>query len=162
METVNHSKAFCSQCGTELEDGALFCSSCGAKQEKTSAAASLPNNPLKPPTTQTNPPSMQAFPQQQIQQPYIPPQMTTGQKPKSMVLALVLSFFFGPLGLLYASKKAGLIMICVLLAVAFLVNFQNMVLWQLLTILISMVWAYMEVDKYNKALMSGQMPPQSF
>ena len=181
METnEKDAKKFCSQCGTELEPEALFCSSCGAKQANGGAAkgttapvvaALKPERAPQPQPVAPNvavqmqqpmysqPPQgysmQQGYPQQQG---YQQPQMIITQSPKSMGLALILTFLFGPLGLLYASVKAGVILICIAIVVGFLtLGLGAIVIWP-----ISMVWAYMEVDKYNKALMNGQMPPQSF
>ncbi len=173
MENGN-AKCFCSQCGAELDESALFCSSCGAKQKAAGA------NPLPANTSSITPPPLivaqqppqflqpQGYQQQPMQQGpsmppsyppqgYIPPvQMMIA--PKSMPLALILTFFFGPLGLLYANVRDGLICICISIAVAFLtLGFGLIFVW-----IGSMVWAYMDVEKYNRALLSGQMPPQDF
>ena len=49
-------------------------------------------------------------------------------------------------------------MICISIAVAILtLGFGLIFVW-----VGSMVWAYMDVEKYNQALLSGQMPPQDF
>ena len=168
MENVNHKKAFCSQCGAELEADALFCSSCGAKQEKSEVKSLPANSPPTTPVTQVlaqQPPQFQqpqGYPQQPMQPGYPPqgymppPQVLLAQK--SMPLALILTFFFGPLGLLYASVRDGLILICISIAVAILtLGFGLIFVW-----IGSMVWAYMDVEKYNRQLMMGQMPPQGF
>lgn len=175
MENVNHKKVFCSQCGAEMEEDALFCSSCGAKQNKADMAPSSVNNLPISPAMQAHVPPVQVFsqqtpqfqqsqgyPQQQMQPGYPPqgymppPQVLLAQK--SMPLALILTFFFGPLGLLYASVRDGLILICISIAVAFLtLGFGLIFVW-----IGSMVWAYMDVEKYNRALLSGQIPPQGF
>ncbi len=172
MDTNENTKKFCMKCGAELEPDAVFCSSCGTKQNKADMAAPPINHPPVSPAVQANvppapvfpqqPPQFQqpqGYPQQQMQSGYPPqPQMIITQSPKSMGLALILTFLFGPLGLLYASVKAGVILICIAIVVGFLtLGLGAIVIWP-----ISMVWAYMEVDKYNKALMNGQMPPQSF
>ena len=48
---------------------------------------------------------------QQTQVIGVPPQMVMMQQPKSLGLAIALTIFFGPLGLLYATVKGGVIMI---------------------------------------------------
>ena len=163
-----NAKKYCAQCGAELENDALFCSSCGAKQKKTATAAIPANTPLTPSATQGFSQQPQHFQQPQgypqpPMQPGYPPQ---GYMPpphillaqKSMPLALILTFFFGPLGLLYASVRDGLILICISIAVAILtLGFGLIFVW-----IGSMVWAYMDVEKYNRALLNGQMPPQDF
>lgn len=174
MENIDHKKAFCSRCGAELEEDALFCSACGAKQNKTEMKVLPTNSPPISPVTQAfaqQPPQFQqpqGYSQQPMQQGYPmqpgcppqgympPPQVLLAQK--SMPLALILTFFFGPLGLLYASVRDGLIMICISIAVAILtLGFGLIFVW-----VGSMVWAYMDVEKYNQALLSGKMPPQDF
>lgn len=180
MENDN-TKCFCSQCGAELAESALFCSSCGAKQENAKPSTALANNSPAIPAAQAalqsphnfsqQPPQFlqpQGYQQQPMQQGspmppgypsqgYIPPvQMMIA--PKSMPLALILTFFFGPLGLLYANVRDGLILICISIAVAFLtLGFGLIFVW-----IGSMVWAYMDVEKYNRALLNGQIPPQDF
>ncbi len=172
MDTNENTQKFCMKCGAELEPDAVFCSSCGTKQNKADMATPPENHSPVSPAVQANVPPAPVFPQQpsQFQQPqgypqqqmqpgYPPqPQMIIAQSPKSMGLALILTFLFGPLGLLYASVKAGLIMICVAIVVVPL----TLGFGYFITVPVSMAWAYTEVEKYNKALMSGQMPPQSF
>lgn len=170
---------FCLHCGATLPPDALFCLSCGTKQggaaqpqpvatPPQAIALQMPQQPQQqiPSQPQGYPQQpfqpgypRQGYPQQPMQQGYPQqPQMIITQAPKSMGLALILTFLFGPLGLLYANVRDGLIMICISIAVAFLtLGFGLIFVW-----IGSMVWAYMDVEKYNKALMSGQMPPQSF
>ena len=109
-------KKFCMKCGAELEPDAVFCSSCGTKQDKGEAAGTVAANtpsmapvvPMVAPPPQGFPPQPQGYQQQPMySQPQ--PQMIIAQSPKSMGLALILSFLFGPLGLLYATVKGGLI-----------------------------------------------------
>ncbi len=155
---------FCLHCGATLPPDALFCLSCGTKLDN---AAQI--HPIAPPQAialqmqqkqQQTSPQPQGYPQQSMPPGYAQPQpqVIIAQAPKSMGLALLLTFLFGPLGLLYATVPGGLIMMCI----GFVVGFITFGLGFLIIWPISMVWAYMAVDKYNKALMSGQMPPQSF
>lgn len=169
---------FCLHCGATLPPDALFCLSCGTKQDSAAQpqvvtpphamALQMHQQPQQqiPPQPQGYPQQpfqpgypRQGYPQQPMQQGYPQqPQMIITQAPKSMGLALILTFLFGPLGLLYANVRDGLIMICISIAVAFLtLGFGLIFVW-----IGSMVWAYMDVEKYNKALMNGQIPPQSF
>lgn len=74
---------FCKHCGASIAQGSAFCPSCGKSQ---GAAA------------------------QQPQVIGVQP-MVMMQQPKSLGLAIALTIFFGPLGLLYATVKGGLIMI---------------------------------------------------
>ena len=171
METNEKNvKKFCMKCGTELEADALFCSSCGTKQDSAAQppivapppqaiALQMPPQPQPQIPPQPQGYSMQGYPQQPMQQGYPQqPQMIITQAPKSMGLALILTFLFGPLGLLYADVRDGLIMICISIAVAFItLGFGLIFVW-----IGSMIWAYMDVEKYNRQLMLGQMPPQGF
>ena len=156
---------FCMKCGAELEPDAVFCSSCGAKQDKGEAAGNVAANklPMPPVVPMVTPPPQgfsaqpQGYPQQPMySQPQ--PQMIIAQSPKSMGLALILSFLFGPLGLLYATVKGGLIMICVAVVLVPL----TLGVGYFITVPVSMAWAYSAVEKYNRQLMLGQMPPQGF
>ena len=65
---------------------------------------------------------------------------------KSMVVGLLLTFFFGPLGLLYTNIKAGLILTVVVL-VLFIptLSISAWIGW-----LGSMIWAAIEIDTVNK------------
>ncbi len=72
---------------------------------------------------------------------------------KSMAAALILTFFFGPLGLFYVSILGGIIMTsatCVSLLLAVLsfgiLSFLVPILWA-----ISMIWAALGTDAANKA-----------
>ena len=84
------------------------------------------------------------------------PQIVIAQTPKSMALALILTFFLGPLGLCYATVKGGVIMIVlsVLLAVVTL-GLSVLFMW-----IPCMIWAYIATDKYNKALMTTGRAPE--
>lgn len=69
------------------------------------------------------------------------------QKPeKSMAVGLLLTFFFGPLGLLYTNVKAGLIMTVVVVVLAL----PTLLLSLTLGWIGSMVWAAIEIDSVNK------------
>lgn len=165
MGTNENTKKFCMKCGAELEPDAVFCSSCGTKQDKGEAAGTVAANtpsmapvvPMVTPPPQGFPPQPQGYQQQPMySQPQ--PQMIIAQSPKSMGLALILSFLFGPLGLLYATVKGGLIMICVaVVLIPLTLGFGYFI-----TVPVSMAWAYSAVEKYNRQLMLGQMPPQGF
>ncbi|MCA0044655.1 hypothetical protein [Celeribacter litoreus] len=59
------------------------------------------------------------------------------EKPKSAIAALILSVLFGPLGLLYASVKGGIVMILVsLVVVPFSFGIGAPLVW-----LVSIIWA---------------------
>ena len=69
---------------------------------------------------------------------------------KSMVVGLLLTFFFGPLGLLYVNIKAGL----VLTLLTFLLWIPTLGLALVMGWIGSMIWAAVDIDNLNK----GQKP----
>jgi len=71
--------------------------------------------------------------------------LVMGQNKKSTGVAFILSFFFGPLGLLYASVTGGLIMLAISIPVAiFTLGFGLIV-----TNIICVVWAIIAVNNHN-------------
>jgi hypothetical protein len=70
-----------------------------------------------------------------------------GPPPKSMAAALLLTFFFGPLGLFYVSVPAALIMI----VVSIVVGVMTFGFGLLLTGAACMVWAAIATNNYNNA-----------
>jgi hypothetical protein len=88
--------AYCSSCGASTYGtSAAFCTKCGSQLRQV-PAPQQPTAPIR----------------------YAPAQPATPfhvvvRLPKSVGVALVLSFLFGPLGLLYATIKGGLIMLVV-------------------------------------------------
>lgn len=90
---------FCKHCGTSIPQGSAFCPSCG----KSQGAA--------------------------VQQPQVigVQPMVMMQQPKSLGMAIALTIFFGPFGLLYATVKGGVIMIMVGLVslIVFLVSIAS-------------------------------------
>lgn len=88
--------------------------------------------------------------------PVYPQQQTIimmGQSKKSPALAFILSFFFGPLGLLYASVSGGIIMLLIDIPVFFLTFGFGLIF----TNLICVVWAMIAVSNHNKKSVA---PPQ--
>ena len=82
------------------------------------------------------------------QVPYQPQQtiIVVGQDKKSPVLAFFLTFFFGPLGLFYASITGGIVMLILDVFVAFFTFGIGL----LFTNIICVIWALTAVSKYNK------------
>lgn len=69
---------------------------------------------------------------------------------KSMGVALLLAFFFGPLGLLYASVLGGIVMFVLSVIVGVLtLGFGLLVMWP-----ITVIWAAIAVNSHNKKLTS--------
>lgn len=87
--------------------------------------------------------------QNQNQAPYQPQQtiIVVGQNDKkSTVLAFFLTFFFGPLGLFYASITGGIVMLILDVFVAFYTFGFGL----FFTNIICVIWAMSAVNKYNK------------
>ena len=82
------------------------------------------------------------------QVPYQPQQtiIVVGQDKKSPVLAFFLTFFFGPLGLFYASITGGIVMLILDIFVAIFTFGIGL----LFTNIICVIWAMSAVSKYNK------------
>lgn len=90
-------------------------------------------NPLVPMSTETNRPTT-----------------TIMIKQKSMGVALLLSFLFGPLGMLYATVLGGFIMFVVAVPVILFTGGLGL----LLTIPLGMVWSAVSVNSYNQQLLA--------
>ena len=67
---------------------------------------------------------------------------------KSMALAMILTFLFGPLGLLYATVKGGLIM----MAVSFVVLFITFGIGLLIIMPACIIWAIVAVNNHNNLI----------
>jgi hypothetical protein len=105
----------------------------------------------------------------------------SGPYRKSYILAIILTCLFGPLGLFYASKKGGLIMLLFLLGVPiglnelgkfhygyamgdpFSILERSVVMDPMLkiTVVFSLIWAVIAVRKYNKALKARKNAEQA-
>ena len=71
--------------------------------------------------------------------------------PKSVGVALLLTFFFGPLGMLYSTVAGALVMFFVSVLVAFIsLGIGLLVTWP-----ICMVWAAMAASSSNTVLVSA-------
>jgi hypothetical protein len=71
--------------------------------------------------------------------------------PKNVGVAIILTFFFGPLGLLYSSVIGGLVM----LPVTIIVGFLTVGLGLFITHPICIIWAAVSASTYNKKLLAG-------
>jgi hypothetical protein len=79
--------------------------------------------------------------------PYVQSVIILGER-KSVGLALVLGFIFGPLGLLYASVVGGIVMFFVSGVVGLLtLGFGLLLIWP-----ICAVWAVLAVNRHNAKL----------
>lgn len=70
--------------------------------------------------------------------------------PKSVGIALLLTFIFGPIGMLYSTVWGGLIMLLINLPIAIL----TLGLGLIFTWPIQLIWAALAVRSYNKKLMN--------
>lgn len=68
--------------------------------------------------------------------------------PKSVAIAIILTFLFGPLGLLYSSIKGGIIM----LFLTFIIGFFTLGFGLLLTWPICVIWAAVSARNSQKHL----------
>ncbi|ASQ90011.1 hypothetical protein CHL67_02895 [Prosthecochloris sp. GSB1] len=77
---------------------------------------------------------------------------------KSMGAGILLSFLFGPLGMLYATIPGALIM----MAVSFIVGFMTMGFGALLLWPVCMIWTALAVKSHNEKLLAGtQSQPEA-
>lgn len=117
--------AFCTQCGSSNLDGARFCGSCGT---------SLPVQPV----AYVVPPVQPVIP--------VAPAYVVVRAPKSVGVAILLTVFFGPLGMLYSTVPGALVM----MAVSILLAIVTAGLSVFLTWPICVIWGAMAADAYNK------------
>ena len=149
--------AFCSQCGAPQNEDARFCSGCGARTappghslEQTYETRPVPQPTAPRPIAPPAPPPPAAY--------YAPPQVHVTQQvqvaplllapPKSVALAVVLTFFFGPLGLFYSSVVGGVVMLLVsLIAAGATFGIGLLFTWPA-----CMIWGAIAAANYNSAL----------
>lgn len=76
---------------------------------------------------------------------------------KSMLAALVLTFLFGPIGLLYASIKGAVVtgIAFIILLILSVISFGILAFLMPLPWIASMIWAAVAVDKANRTPMTG-------
>ena len=67
-------------------------------------------------------------------------------KQKSMGLAILLAFLFGPLGMLYATIPGAIVMFILDVLMFFFTGGLGLII----TIPVGIIWAAMAVSKYNK------------
>ena len=131
------SQVMCASCGGGNPTVAMNCMWCGQQLRTAPAAASLgtptvrlpyPNqqgqgqqfyqggySSAPQPTTLSTYPQYQQYPQQPAYQPVIVQNTQTVivARPKSVGVAILLTFLFGPLGMFYSTVGGALVMLCV-------------------------------------------------
>ena len=82
------------------------------------------------------------------------------RSPKSIGIGLILTFFFGPIGLFYATISGAIIMLiidAIFAVIGFLTLGYSLIVTAPLVNLVCMVWAYVKINSYNKALIDGAL-----
>ena len=82
------------------------------------------------------------------------------RSPKRLGIGLILTFFFGPIGLFYATISGAIIMLiidAIFAVIGFLTFGYSLVITAPLVNVVCMVWAYLKINSYNKALMDGAL-----
>lgn len=75
------------------------------------------------------------------------------KSPKSVGIAIILSFLFGPLGMLYSTILGGIIMFIISIIVAiFTLGIGLIVTWP-----ICIIWAAIAASMHNRKLMKGRI-----
>jgi len=82
------------------------------------------------------------------------PQTVVAIPVKSVGVSLLLTFFFGPLGMLYSTIWGGVIM----LIVSIILGLVTLGLSFFLTWPVCMIWGAVAASSYNKKLLAGKMP----
>ena len=95
---------------------------------------------------QTVPPVQNIYITQQVQQSAAPAVLVAA--PKSVATALILTFFFGPLGMFYSTVSGAIIMlIASIMLAAFTLGFSLFITWP-----ICMIWGAVAASQYNNRL----------
>ncbi len=132
---------YCANCGTQIAETAKFCPSCGAAYRSSgqSSSQTAQQTPVSPLQTHQN---TTAIPLQQ--------NVVVMGKAKSVGVAFLLAFLFGPLGLLYATVIGGIVMFFVTLVLFFLLPIVGIVLCWIGCIICAIVAA----DQANKSMVN--------
>ena len=122
---------FCSRCGSSNADGANFCNVCGVPVAQVLPPSAVAwNTPPPPPVIHVVPPIVVVRP------------------PKSVGVAILLTIFFGPLGMLYSTVPGAFVMMLVSFVLFFLTaGFSVLITWR-----ICIIWGALAADSYNRGL----------
>lgn len=153
------SSYFCTECGEKVESVAKFCGSCGTPN--ASLAEALPPTHLIASQQSDGVASVQpvASPAVSQETPTLSPQAHSGAQPtmimiaptKSVGIAMLLTIFFGPLGMFYSTVAGGITMMIVTILIALVTfGFGVLVTWP-----ICVIWAAIAANSHNTALVSA-------
>jgi hypothetical protein len=153
--------AFCTECGTRLDAGARFCANCGtAVQRSTAEAEPRPLPAHEPPVPAPVHEAVVTAAAARSELPFAAAATQTvihntvamAVPGKSVGVAFALAFFFGPLGMLYATVGGAVTMFFVSLVVALItVGFGLLITWP-----ICIIWACMATNSYNATLLASR------
>jgi hypothetical protein len=122
--------SFCTRCGSPIADGAGFCGHCGA------AIA---------PATSLAQPGWNGAPSPAVVQ-VVPTAYVIARPPKSVGAAILLTFLFGPFGMLYSTVPGALIMMVVSLVLAVpTAGISVFITWP-----ICVIWGAVAAQSYNE------------
>jgi hypothetical protein len=111
--------AFCTRCGASNADTARFCGNCGS-----AIPVAVPVAPVVPVA-------------------YVVPRPR-----KSVGIAILLTFFFGPLGMLYSTVPGALVMLAVSVVLGLMTaGFSIFLTWP-----VCIVWAAIAAHNYNNGI----------
>jgi predicted amidophosphoribosyltransferase len=137
------SKNYCPSCGAETHNEAVICIKCGtaleqfALQQREISAAAF----VKPESYQSTTNVMAANQTTNV--------VTVGNQ-KSVGTAFILAFFFGPLGLIYASPVGGILMFFVAIILFFLIPvIGGFIAW-----IICLIWAVVAAQNANESALN--------
>lgn len=86
-----------------------------------------------------------------MSQPVNPTSVVVVQETRSVGVSLLLTFLFGPLGMLYSTIPGALVMIVVSVVLAiFTLGFSLMITWP-----VSMIWGALAASAHNQRVLSG-------
>ncbi len=86
-----------------------------------------------------------------VTQPPLPPPVIVVAPAKSVGISLLLTFFFGPLGMLYSTVPGALIM----LVVSVVVGFVTFGFGLLVTHPICMIWGAVSAHRFNQRMLAA-------
>lgn len=130
--TVSSENTNCPNCGSHLDSKVIYCGNCGTKVKGNS----IPSKKLLESETTINVGYQTNHTNVVI------------ASNKNVAVAIILTFLFGPLGMLYSTVSGGIIMFFISLVVAFItLGFGLIITWP-----ICIIWGAMAANNFNKNL----------